>query len=149
MLSEPRVSVIIPTYNCGRFLPASLESVLGQGFKDFEIIVIDDGSTDDTEKIVEPYLDRITYLSGPNKGAGGARNIGLKIARGDLITFLDADDMWNSEKLSAESELMDRHAAIGVSYTNFTFFGAPSSTRTGFEERGAALLRYERQKIGE
>jgi glycosyltransferase involved in cell wall biosynthesis len=150
MLSEPRVSVIIPTYNCGRFLPATLESVFGQSFKDFEIIVIDDGSTDDTEKVVEPYRDHIIYLSGTNKGAAAARNIGLKIARGDLITFLDADDMWESEKLTAQVLLMDSHLEIRVSYTNFTFFGASSSiTRTGFEERDGALLRYEREKIGE
>jgi glycosyltransferase involved in cell wall biosynthesis len=149
MTKSPKVSVIIPTYNCARFLPMTLDSVLRQSFKDFEIVIVDDGSTDDTGEAIEPYKDRVVYLTGPNKGAAAARNIGLKTAQGDLFAFLDADDLWQSEKLSAQVALMDCHPQIGVSYTNFSFFGQPSPARTGFEERGAALLRYPHEKIGE
>jgi glycosyltransferase involved in cell wall biosynthesis len=125
-----------------------LYSVVAQTFKDFETILIDDGSTDNTEEVIEPYRDRITYVQGPNKGAAAARNKGLKIASGELIAFLDADDLWLCDKLSAQVALMNSHPEIGVCYTNFQCFGASSST-TGFEERGGALLRYGREKIGE
>ena len=147
MTTPPKVSVIIPSYNCGHFLRETLNSVVAQTFKDFETILIDDGSTDNTKEVIEPYRDRITYVQGPNKGAAAARNNGLKIASGELIAFLDADDLWDCEKLSAQVALMNSHPEIGVCYTNFQCFGAPSST-TGFEERGGALLRYGREKIG-
>jgi glycosyltransferase involved in cell wall biosynthesis len=141
------VSVVIPSYNCGRFLPETLDSVLSQTFKDYEIIVIDDGSTDNTEQIVKPYTNSITYLRGPNKGASAARNSGMKIARGELVAFLDADDLWDSEKLGAQVTFMDSHPKIGVNYTNCTFFDGLPPAATGFEERDSALLRYSREKI--
>lgn len=149
MNTSPKVSVVIPSYNCGRFLSETLDSVLAQTFKEYEIIVADDGSTDNTEQIVKPYTDRITYLRGVNKGASAARNSGMKIARGELIAFLDADDLWDSEKLTAQVAFMDCHPEVGVSYTNCTFFDGLPPASTGFEERDSALLRYGHEQIAE
>jgi len=145
--TSPKVSVVIPTYNCGRYLPETLDSVLTQTFQDYEIIVVNDGSTDNTEHVIKPFASSIKYLSGPNKGASAARNSGIKIARGELVAFLDADDLWDPEKLSAQVTFMDSHPEIGISYTNCSFFDGLSPATTGFEERDSALLRYGRKKI--
>lgn len=149
MKIQPKVSVIIPSYNCGRFLPETLDSVLAQTFRDYEVIVVDDGSTDNTEQIIKPYTNSVIYLRGPNKGASAARNRGLKIARGELVAFLDADDVWESEKLSAQVALMDSHPELDVSYTNCTFFDGLPPAFTGFEERASALLRYAHAQIAD
>ena len=148
MKERATVSVIIPTFNCARFLPQTLESVLAQTYRAFEVIVVNDGSTDNTEEVIRPYRQAIVYLSIPNKGASAARNAGLRLCNGELIAFLDADDLWHVEKLEEQVALMDMHPDIAVSYTNFTFFGRPFPDPTGFEERGAALLRYSREAIG-
>jgi glycosyltransferase involved in cell wall biosynthesis len=88
----PLVSIIIPTYNYGRFLPKALESCFEQTYKVLEIIVIDDGSTDKTREIVEGYGTRVSYVRQENSGVSAARNKGLEIATGEFVTFLDADD---------------------------------------------------------
>jgi len=78
---KPAVTVIIPTYNNARFLPQSLDSVLEQSFRDFEVIVVDDGSKDDTSKAIAPYLDRIRYIKKENGGPASARNFGIRESR--------------------------------------------------------------------
>ncbi|MFM6207508.1 glycosyltransferase family 2 protein, partial [Planktothrix sp.] len=88
----PRVSVIIPTYNCDRFLPEAIDSVLMQTYQDYEIIVIDDGSTDQTCQVLESYKHKIRYFYQENQGSAVARNLGIKQAQGEFIAFLDADD---------------------------------------------------------
>src|SRR5438132_14386761 len=108
MRSEPRVSVIIPTYNCARFLPESVNSVLSQTLNDYEIIVVNDGSTDNTEEVLAPFRSRITYTYQINKGLPAALNAGIKIAKGELLAFLDSDDVWHADKLAKQVELMDR-----------------------------------------
>ncbi len=95
----PRVSVVIPTYNSAKFLSCSITSVINQTFKDFEIIVVDDGSFDDTEKILKPYLKDIRYFYQKNSGSAKARNIGINKANGEWIAFLDSDDYWENNHI--------------------------------------------------
>ena len=115
----PNVSVVIPAYNCAEFLPAAIESVLAQTYSDLEIIVIDDGSTDETLSAVTRYLDRIHFLRQPNKGLPGARNTGIRAARAPFIALLDADDTWLPEKLELQ---MPRFTdpAVGIVYSDFS-----------------------------
>lgn len=98
----PLVSVVIPTYNNGRYLQEAIESVLNQTYINYEIIVVDDGSTDNTYQVLEPYLDKIKYVFQENQGAAKARNRGIEIAQGKFIAFLDADDFFLPEKLAAQ-----------------------------------------------
>lgn len=90
---SPRISVIIPTYNRRGYIVKSVESVLQQSFSDFEIIVVDDGSTDGTEEAVRPYAGRIRYIRQENRGAAAARNQGIRQALGRYIAFMDSDDL--------------------------------------------------------
>ena len=97
--AEPKVSVVIPTFNCGEFIGEAIESVLSQTYPPFEVIVVDDGSTDDTQSIVGKYGDGVRYTRHPNRGSSCARNIGIGFAKGDYLAFLDADDRWEPRKL--------------------------------------------------
>jgi glycosyltransferase involved in cell wall biosynthesis len=99
---HPEVSVVIPSYNRGAMLIEAVESVLAQSFTDIEIIVIDDGSTDPTEALIQPYLDRITFRRQQNAGVAAARNHGIRLARGAFICFLDSDDQWRPNKLAVQ-----------------------------------------------
>ncbi len=112
----PFVSVIIPTYNCARYLSQAIDSVLHQTFMDLEIIVVDDGSTDRTPEVAAQYSDHITYIRQPNAGNAAARNRGVAEARGRWLCFLDADDLWEPRKL--ERQLFDllRHPEWMISF---------------------------------
>ena len=85
----PFFSIVIPTYNRASLIPATLQSVFQQTFTDYEIIIINDGSTDNTQDVLKPFLSRITYVNQNNQGPGAARNTGIDIAKGEYITFLD------------------------------------------------------------
>jgi glycosyltransferase involved in cell wall biosynthesis len=89
----------------------------------------------------------VTYIAQANRGNYAARNAGVRAAHGELVAFLDADDLWEPTKLAQEVALFDAHPDIGACFTNFTVFGARALYRTGFEERGAALLHYPRQPL--
>jgi glycosyltransferase involved in cell wall biosynthesis len=93
-MTHPLVSVIIPVFNGDRFISQAIESVLRQTYSKFEIIVVNDGSTDQTAQVLTPYLHLIRYFIQPNQGAASARNRGLATATGELIAFLDADDFF-------------------------------------------------------
>src|SRR5437868_7134370 len=99
----PKVSVIIPTYNRGKLITRAVNSVLNQTFNDFEIIIVDDGSKDETKNILMPYQNqkknRIKYFYQENRGISAARNRGIKESTGEYIAFLDSDDEWVSDKL--------------------------------------------------
>ncbi|WP_424099173.1 glycosyltransferase [Moorena producens] len=92
-MNSKLVSIVIPCYNASLFLPQTLNSIFSQTFQNFEIIAVDDGSTDSTLEILESYSKRIRYVSGPNQGASVARNSGTNLATGDFIQYLDADDL--------------------------------------------------------
>jgi len=104
---KPLVSVIIPTYNRGWIIKEAIDSVLAQDFIDFELIVVDDGSTDNTIEILNSYQDDITVLQQNNKGVSAARNRGLSEASGRFIAFLDSDDLWLPEKLSSQVDFFN------------------------------------------
>lgn len=99
---KPSVSVIIPTYNRGWTLRAAIDSVLAQTYRDFELIVVDDGSTDDTAEILQSYGPDIQVLRQANAGVSAARNTGVRSAKGDFIAFLDSDDRWLPDKLGVQ-----------------------------------------------
>jgi len=120
--NKPTVSVIIPTYNRAYLIGRAIQSVLNQTYQDFEIIVVDDGSTDDTEEIVRGFKDkRIGYIRHEkNKGAAAARNIGIKAAKSEYIAFQDSDDEWLPEKLEKQMKVFENAPPeVGVVYTDF------------------------------
>jgi glycosyltransferase involved in cell wall biosynthesis len=106
------VSVIIPAYNAGECIGRAIESVLGQSYSDYEIVVVDDGSTDNTADIVRQYGDKVRYVHQKNAGVAVARNAGIAVARGDWIAFLDADDEWLPNKLKAQMDLLARNPEL-------------------------------------
>lgn len=116
----PAVSVIIPTYNCGKYVKAAVDSVLGQSFRDFEVLVIDDGSTDETPDVMRQYGERVRYLRQINGGVARARNRGLDESRGRYVAFLDADDIWLPLKLTRQLSALAFSPEHRVSYTACT-----------------------------
>lgn len=115
----PRVTVAVPTYNCATYLPAALDSILGQSFADLEILVVDDGSTDDTDAALAPYRAEIRYERHANCGIGESRNRALALARGKYVAFLDADDIWEPDHLAISVAALDRHPSLGAVFGEF------------------------------
>jgi glycosyltransferase involved in cell wall biosynthesis len=115
----PKVSVIIPAYNGDRFLVDAIESVFNQTYKNYEIIIIDDGSTDNTRTILEPYFNKISYIYQTNQGVAAARNRGIKEAKGEYIAFLDQDDYFLPEKLEKQVEILDKKPHIGMVHSGW------------------------------
>ena len=141
---NPKVSVIIPVYNREESVGYAIESVLGQTYSDYEIIVIDDGSTDGTDQVLRAFGERAQVLSQTNRGPYAARNLGLKHASGEYIAFLDSDDTWLPQRLEKQVPLLDTNHQIGLVFGNgrmiyqgenrpartfFQYFGAPSRGR--------------------
>ena len=116
----PLVSVIIPTFNCGKFIEQSIESVLNQTYKNIEIIVVDDGSTDDTPSKLLPYGNNIFYIHQNHQGLSRSRNIGMSHSKGEYIAFQDADDVWHPKKLKMQVECFRKVQDIGLIFTDFS-----------------------------
>jgi hypothetical protein len=115
-----RVSVVIPLYNKGKYLGRAVSSVLAQTFKDFELIIVNDGSTDDGPAVARKYADsRINVIDQDNQGASAARNRGVAAARGELIAFLDADDEWRPDFLATIAHLVERFPGAGAYATGW------------------------------
>ena len=106
-MKTPKVSVIIPAYNSEQFIGQTLDSVFNQIYRDFEIIVVDDGSKDGTSEILSGYKDRLTYIRKGNEGLSVARNAGIAQAQGEYIAFIDHDDLWLPEKLKEQVALLE------------------------------------------
>ena len=130
----PKVSVIIPTYNSANYLPEAIESVLAQTYKDFEILVMDDGSTDNTKDVVAPYLDRIIFLEGPNGGPSKARNRAILESSSEYVAFLDADDIWYPDKLDRQITIFaeNQHYSLVHSDASYTRIYTSQEDRTWF-----------------
>src|SRR5437867_9579772 len=117
-----RVSVVITTFNQAPYISEAVEGALRQTFRNREILVVDDGSTDDTATMLSPYRSSITYIRQPNRGVAAARNTGVRHARGELVAFLDGDDLWHPEKLKiqvAAADLEPRAGLIAVDGVEF------------------------------
>ncbi len=127
----PKVSVIIPTYNHAEYITEAIDSVLNQTHKDFEIIVVDDGSTDNTKEVLKPYINtgKIIYFYQENKGLSAARNAGINIAKGIFLKFLDSDDILYPKQL--ELQLMDlTKRGTNISMTNYEFLYSDGRKRS-------------------
>ncbi len=116
------VSVIIPTYNAPAFLVEAVEAVLAQTYRDYELIVVDDGSGPETRAALGPYMDRIRYVYQENTGIAGARNRGLKEAEGNYIAFLDHDDLWLPRNLEKQVARATERPEAGLVYCDFVLF---------------------------
>ena len=136
-----RASLIIPTFNHARFVGAAIDSALAQTVSAFEIIVVDDGSTDETPAVLARYAARVRVLRQENRGLSAARNAGLAAAHGKFVSFLDADDVMAPTKLAAQLEVLERSHAIGWTYcdvlmeTVVTGATARASERFGYASR--------------
>lgn len=128
MTANPRVSVIMPVFNCGRYIREAMSSVTAQTYKDFELIVVDDGSRDDTKNIVNAFIAengqyRIKYIYQENKGTAGARNAGIANSGGEFLAFLDCDDVWLPHKLEVQAPVLESDAGAGLVFGGTAFFG--------------------------
>jgi len=129
MDGSPAVSVVIATYNRARFLVDTLESVLGQRFQDYEVIVVDDGSTDETRKVVEAYGDRIRYFHQSNRGPSAARNLGVLNARAPWIAIQDSDDLSATNHLEVLYERARHYPECGMVFGNGAYLNGPAHGR--------------------
>ena len=149
--APPLVSIIIPAYNIAPFISETLTTVFAQTFNDFEVVIVNDGSpdTEEFELALQPYRARVIYLKQENRGAGAARNAGLRAARGELIAFLDGDDLWSPTYLSEQVKFMREYgcdlacadamifgtsADAGRSYMDSLMGSAPAQGRVTFLE---------------
>ena len=110
----PLVSVIIPTYNREKIITRAIDSVFAQTYRDFEIVVLDDGSQDNTKAVAQAYGPKVHYFYQDNKGIAGARNAGMHQTAGDYIAFLDSDDYWLPGKLERQIALFSEHPEYGM-----------------------------------
>lgn len=133
MKITPSISIVIPAYNSAKFLPEVIQSVLKQTYQNWELLVIDDGSTDNTATLVNNYCQqdpRIRLISKKNGGVSSARNLGVELATSELIAFLDSDDLWLPDKLSVHIEYMNNHPEVGVSFARVELID-PQGKSTG------------------
>lgn len=129
----PAVSVVIPAYKCAEYIAEALDSVFAQTFKEFEVIVVNDGSpdTEELERALAPYLERIVYLRQENRGVSAARNTGIRAARAPLVAFIDADDLWEPFYLEDQVAAMRADATLAARYPNTLIFGdVPQAGKT-------------------
>lgn len=142
----PLVSVVIPAYQCAEYIAHGIESVLAQSLRDFEVIVVNDGSPDtpQLESALQPYQSKITYVRQANSGPSSARNAGLQQARGKYVAFLDGDDYWSPDHLAKSVGLLEQNPGVALVYCDCTlvkgdqpytsvFLVQPQSSRVSFE----------------
>jgi glycosyltransferase involved in cell wall biosynthesis len=123
----PLLSVVIPAYNSARFIGEAIESVLAQGHPEIELLVVDDGSTDDTADVVARHGKPVKLVRQQNSGAAVARNTGMRVARGRYVAFLDADDLWLPGKIDAQLAHLEQHPDVSLCCTWFDLLQPDSS----------------------
>jgi glycosyltransferase involved in cell wall biosynthesis len=145
------VSVVIPAFNHARYLPEAIDSALGQTLPAAEVIVVDDGSADDTPQVLEPYRDSVRIVRQANRGVSAARNAGAALCHGDLLAFLDADDVWLPDKLAAQAARFAEGPALGLVHCaveEIDADGRPLRTRTdGMEGQVAEEMLLFRRAV--
>ena len=119
MMTLPRVSVVIPTYNYEHYVGLAVKSVLEQRYPDLEIFVVDDGSTDQTQKVLMPYIPKIHYYYKDNGGTASALNLGIARSTGKYVCWLSSDDIFLPDKIAKQVTLMEKEPAMAFSYTSF------------------------------
>src|SRR5690349_11891161 len=127
---SPRVSVAITTFNQAQYIGDAIRSVLQQSYTDLEIVVVDDGSVDQTPEVVAQFGHDVRYIRQKNRGVAGARNRAVEASRGELVAFLDGDDLWEPDKLARQIELYDRYPNVGLLAGDVLMF---DGTRTVWE----------------
>ncbi len=124
-MSNPLVSCIVPAFNSGRYIGEALDSIVAQTWRHTEMIVVDDGSSDDTVEVVAGYGSRVSCIRQDNAGPAATRNAGVAAASGDLVAFLDADDLWHEEKLERQISCFDAKPGIEACVTYAKMFWVP------------------------
>jgi len=135
----PRVTVIIPSYNTARYVVATLDSVFAQTYRDYEVVIINDGSPDtpELERVLAPWNDRISYIKTDNQGLAGARNTGILRSKGEFIAFLDSDDIWEPHYLAVQVRKLDEDPSADIVYPRFLSFGeGPEAGTLNIASRG-------------
>lgn len=122
-MSTPLISVVIPSYNYARYLGEAIDSALGQTYPNVEVVIVDNSSTDNTLEVLRSYGDRVRWFQQPNQGVSGSRNRGIMESRGELIAFMDADDVWLPEKLTRQVELLS-NPRVGMVYCGLQYIDA-------------------------
>ncbi len=142
--AEPRVSVVLPTYNRGWILEQAVESVLGQEYANLELVVVDDGSTDNTNGLLSRFGDRITVIRQANRGVSAARNAGIRASNGELIALLDSDDTWLPGKVTAQVAFFSDHPDALVCQTDEIWIRNGVRVNPGKRHRKEAGMIFER-----
>jgi glycosyltransferase involved in cell wall biosynthesis len=124
-MASALISCILPVYNGERYLGEAIESILSQTYQSFEIIVVDDGSTDKTVEVVKSYGERLRYVRQANAGPAAARNHGIRLARGEFVAFQDADDVWHPEKLARQMARFAARSELELCSTQIQNFWIP------------------------
>lgn len=122
---RPTVSIIIPAYNYGHFIGQSIESVQAQTYPNWECVIVDDGSTDDTATVVRQFTEqdeRVKFFSQENQGLAAARNTGISNSAGEYLQFLDADDLLEARKLECQIEFLEQHPQVDIVFTDVRYF---------------------------
>jgi len=131
---QPLVSVVVPVYNVERYVAAAIQSVLDQTYDTFELLLIDDGSPDRSVAICQQFTDpRIRLLRQENRGLSGARNTGIREAKGEYVAFLDSDDQWQPQKLRSHVEHLARSPKVGVSFSRSQFMDEQGQLQNAFQ----------------
>ena len=132
---QPLVSIITPAYNAEKYIKETIESVLGQTYKNWELIIVNDGSTDSTEEIIKSFDDsRVVLLSQKNSGVSSARNLGMQSSKGKYITFLDADDVLPPESLKVRVDYLESHPDVDLIDGNISIKDADIKNDIGIYE---------------
>jgi len=150
--SKPLVSVVIPTYNSAQYLPESIESVLSQSWQDFEIIIVDDGSTDNTQEVVGAFKSiKIRYVRQEHSGGPSRpRNVGIHHARGKYISLFDSDDLMSRHKLAEAVPFLEQYPDLGLLFANFEVCNERGDIFPGkFLDEFQTFRSLKKKKVGE
>lgn len=138
----PKVSVVIPAFNSAKYIAAAIDSALGQTYKELEVVVVDDGSEDDTGRVVRQVEGAIVYRYQANQGAGTARNLGVSLSAGEWIAFLDADDIWYPDKVAVQMQYVISHPGVDFVYSDIDVMDENGN----LTETGHLLSKQSRRK---
>jgi glycosyltransferase involved in cell wall biosynthesis len=143
MNHNPKISVIIPTYNHSQYLKRAIDSVLNQTYEDFEIIVVDDGSTDNTRGLIDAYGNQIKYIYQENQGLASARNTGIQASQAKYVAFLDADDWFAKENLEIKVSYLEDHPDAAWVYSDWQYL----DDKGNYLEKGSTIFKYAHKKL--